>query len=698
MKTAMKKTVCIMLAVVLLLSTAFADTNPNRKEETVYVLMNESGETQKKIVSVWVHSDDKDIDVEKDTSLSDVKNIKGEEEIVIENGKVKYASENSDVYYRGSTDKELPFSINIKYFLEGKELSPSEIAHKTGNVKIVISTENNVSKNVEIDEESRKIYLPMLIAGSLNLEAEKFSNVRVNRGKIISDAKNQVVSFVDVPGMKESFDFSSEELNEKWDKISGDVVIEAEAKDFSLEAPMFFVDTTVPELENVYDIDDSIDEFSDLKEKTKDLLVGVQRLESGQTVFDGKLKTYLNAVYQLNNGASKLSGAVSQLVQKNKQLLAASSQLKAASSQFVSGITAFASGSKAFLDGVNGLSAGATKLVDGASMYANGAITLAEKTTGLADGASKLEGSLNTVNENFKKANSSLNTYVNTVKASTENSIASLEKQIASYDAMIAGIDSSIGQVSALLQNEQTKAVAGELIAKSKAQRAGLVAMREASKNSLNALRSSGAVDAGNKLVAAYGGLQSGVDKITAGTKAITTGAGQLVVAGNQLKGKSEELKAGINSLKAGHTKLSAGVGQLNAGANQFKTKSQVYIDSVSKFDAGMNQFYSDGTAALNSAANLFSSKMRQLSGNNSRLLNGERQLLDGSRVLNDELSGAIDVEDEEKLDNLLNDLSTMSKVKDELENISEENKYFVENHSDREQSVRYIIKVKAVK
>ena len=44
---------------------------------------------------------------------------------------------------KGNIKKELPISVDIKYYLDGKEISAKKLEGKKGNVKIVYSFKNN---------------------------------------------------------------------------------------------------------------------------------------------------------------------------------------------------------------------------------------------------------------------------------------------------------------------------------------------------------------------------------------------------------------------------------------------------------------------------------------------------------------------------------------------------------------------------
>ncbi len=698
MNSKIKQVICLVVALMMVTTGSFADGYKYNKEETVYAITDSVGKVENKIVSIWVHSNKGKIDVNNKTLLQDVKNIKGEEDIVIEDSKINYKSEESDIYYRGTTDEKLPFSINVSYYIDGKELKPDEVIGKSGKLKMVMSFKNRVSKTINLEEKERDIYMPMLVAGTVNLPVDKFRNVKVNNGQIINDAKNQILTFVSAPGMKESFNFESEELNEKWDTISSDIVIEAGVEDFELDSPMIMVNTTVPELENIYDIDEAMEGLEELKDKAGDLLLATEELKNGQSLFNDKLIEYTNAVDMLTDGAGQLSEASKQIMDKTGELVAGSDKLTLASSEFINGISAFVAGSSDFLTGANKLFAGSEEFIVGLNAYAEGAMALVEGTKGLAEGAKKLEGGLSELNEGMKLSNEGLVTLVNGIAESKEASRVALESQIAAYDAMILDIDASILELGTMLQQDPENQVLSAMVEKMYIQKAMLEGMAEGSRAGIEELSNPEQAEGIQKLLESYSTIQANLEQVALGCGDMSEGGAKLEEGVSLMDEKTQTLTEGLAKLNAGQTALSDGVTKLNVGSETIKNKTTVYIDSMNLFNTGINDFYSQGTQAFYDSMSLYSGKINELSQNNSKLLDGEQSLLNGNTTLNEELRASLSEVDSEEIDKILNDLSTLSKVGDELLQLSEENRYFVEDLDDSDQSVKYIVKIKSLK
>ena len=116
-----------MLAVTVPVTTVAAATP--EKEQTVYVNADQNGNVEKVIVSNWLKNTDKESTLEDNSELNDITNLKGEESYTQgSNGKLVWVADGIDIYYQGETSKELPVSVKMTYFLDGREFSAADLA------------------------------------------------------------------------------------------------------------------------------------------------------------------------------------------------------------------------------------------------------------------------------------------------------------------------------------------------------------------------------------------------------------------------------------------------------------------------------------------------------------------------------------------------------------------------------------------
>ena len=174
------------------------------KDETVYVLCNNDSSVRKVVVSDWLKNAPALSDITDVSSLSNIENESGWEEFTADGENLKWAAEGSDIYYKGESDKELPVDVNIEYLLDGKKVSPDDIKGKSGHLVIRWTYKNNQHTTAEINGEQKDICVPFMAASAAVLDTDKFINVEVKNGKIISDGSKLIVVGMAFPGLNDS--------------------------------------------------------------------------------------------------------------------------------------------------------------------------------------------------------------------------------------------------------------------------------------------------------------------------------------------------------------------------------------------------------------------------------------------------------------------------------------------------------------
>lgn len=204
------QTGCLTLAVVIALSApdaAFANAASTRKDETVYVNLNASGETQDTIVSDWLHAEG-GTQIQDKSDLGNIQNVKTDEKAVRQGDTLNWVldtgNSGKNIYYQGTTDKKTPLAVSIAYTLDGKPVTADEIAGKTGKVTISLTIKNTDAHTVGVRGKDVTMYTPMTAIAAATLPSDTFKNVTVNSGKVLTDGNNQFVVFVAMPGLSES--------------------------------------------------------------------------------------------------------------------------------------------------------------------------------------------------------------------------------------------------------------------------------------------------------------------------------------------------------------------------------------------------------------------------------------------------------------------------------------------------------------
>ena len=366
------------------------------KDETVYVISSADGSKKSVIVSDHLKNGDGKDTLEDKSELKDITNVNGYETFKKgSDGKLTWDAKGSDIYYQGTTDKELPVDVKITYLLDGKEVTPDEIAGKSGKVTIRFDYTNNTEKTVKIGGKDEKIKVPFSVISGVILPIENFDNVTVTNGRIISEGKNNIVVGLAFPGLKESInldDLKNEAVSEDAKKEIDDidipdyVEITADAKNFKIDTTMTVAQSNLLSSVNLtQDVD-----TKELTDKMDELQDGADKLQDGA----GKLK---DGTESLTDGTEKLKDGSGDLKDGTKKLAGGTDDLKDGADKLKDGSADLKDGTKKLADGTDDLSSGVSQLKDGSSKLAGGTDKLSSGASQLKDGTSQLSGGLKTL-------------------------------------------------------------------------------------------------------------------------------------------------------------------------------------------------------------------------------------------------------------------------------------------------------------
>ncbi len=333
--------------------TASAPGGRNRKDETVYVLASADGSVDKVIVSDWVQNVRGDALIDDVTRLTGIENVKGDETYTLggENACV-WDARGNDIYYQGSIGQELPVSVAVSYTLDGRAISPEELAGKSGRVSIRFDYTNHQYELVDIQGTQEKIYVPFAMLTGVVLDNGVFSNVSVSNGKIVNDGDRTIVAGLALPGLQDSLGLDREML-----ELPDYVEITADAENFELETTITLAANGLLSGE-----------------------LGTAGDRSQRDGLDGKLDELTDAMDQLIDGSSRLYDGLCALLDRSEEL--------------VSGIDRLAAGAAQLKQGAEDLSAGAAQLQAGAASLSQGLDALAENSGTLNNGAAQMFQSL----------------------------------------------------------------------------------------------------------------------------------------------------------------------------------------------------------------------------------------------------------------------------------------------------------------
>lgn len=320
------------------------------KDETVYVLTGADGSVKKIIVSDWLKNELGSASVADKSDLSDIENVKGDESYTINGDNMTvWDAQGNDIYYQGNIQKELPVGLSVRYYLDGKSVSPEELKGKSGKVTIRFDYENRQYETVQINGVNQRIYVPFAMLTGMILDNDTFQNVQITNGKLVNDGDRTVVVGLAFPGLQENLNLSRDDLS-----IPDSVEITADVTNFSLGMTVTLACN---------------DLFSQLGD------VDLTSLDSTSA-----LDQLTGAMDQLLSGSSALYEGLSTLLDKSGEL--------------VSGVEELAQGAAAIKSGADSVDDGAAQLKAGLADLSSGLNTLSANSEALNSGAKQVFNSL----------------------------------------------------------------------------------------------------------------------------------------------------------------------------------------------------------------------------------------------------------------------------------------------------------------
>ena len=281
------------LAILLLTFTFGINTlnvSANTKEETVYAKLDENGKNIYTTVVEHIINDEKLDEIRDKSRLENIENTNGEETYEVIDDHIYWKANGKDIYYKGTTDKELPISLNVTYKLDGKEMKVSDMLGKSGNVEITLKFKNNNKQNVIIDDNEYEMYTPFMVAVTTYFNEKTTSDLKVTNGKVVSNGQNYVLAAVAAPGLYESMN-----LNELKDLDT--IKINYNTTSFELNSIYSAVTAELVDMSDLH----MFEKLDSLYEKVDTLQYSSHQLVSGTSQVNDGAKAIRNGVVNAIN-------------------------------------------------------------------------------------------------------------------------------------------------------------------------------------------------------------------------------------------------------------------------------------------------------------------------------------------------------------------------------------------------------------
>ena len=527
------------------------------KSETVYAVMNGDGSIKSTTVSEHLYSASGLANVTDKTTLTDIQNTESDAEFTQNGEELVWNTNDTDVYYKGNTDKALPIDVKVTYALDGQEAALEDIIGKSGHLTVTVNLKNNETGTVNVNGKDRTIVTPLITAVGVILGGDA-ANVTAEHGMIESAAKSSVAAFVTLPGVKDSLSgLLPDEVDSIEDYLQDTVTVEADVEDFTCPQVMVACATSTAALgtSNVFDlssINDLTDGINQLNDAMSQLMDGASQLVDGTSQLAGGVLALLDGANTLNNGAAALDDGLGQLTNGLDTLSANNAALNAGAQQVADGV--LASANKTLKEG---------GLIDEDMTWSNyeavidNILTMNDKT--LAAGRKKMVRTIWEQAPSFKDSQLDLALYLSATK--TNHDLEAALKLMQNFDASML-----TGALEMVTNADAKNTAKAEL--KYQVENSQDMADVRALKTSLSQIQF----------------FVSSVNQYTAGVQTAADGAHSAKDGSAQLAAGTKTLYDGVNTLNTGAGQLNDGAGRLNDGLNQFNE------EGISKLTGALDQ------------------------------------------------------------------------------------------------------------
>ncbi|MDI9241425.1 hypothetical protein [Fusibacillus kribbianus] len=550
-------------------------------DETVYVISDADGTVKKTIVSRWMQSGN------------------GEE-----------------TCSQTETDKELPVEVKISYQLDGKPVSPKELAGKSGRVTMRFDYTNRQYETVVVDGKEKQICVPFVMLTGMILDNEKFTNVEVSNGRILNDGSHLAVAGFALPGLNESLELDREQVD-----FPDYVEISADVTDFELETTMtlaindIFAELDLDQADTEEKLEASLEKLEDAMEQLMD---GSSALYDGLAELLDKSGGMIDGIGELAVGAGSLSRGTEELLSGTESLKNGAGELESGLSRLASENDAIRGGAKQVFDSL--LQAAEEQLIQAG-------VSVPKLTQ---DNYSEvLSGVLASLDENAVRAaarEKALEAVTAGVRERSAEVRTAVEVQVRSQ--ILEGVLNAMGNP---MSTEQYEAIAQGLTEVDEETRAAVAQIGQAVEAQMNSAeiqdkisgvteaklqelidqkmqseevtaQINGAVEMAKNGAAGVKGLKSQLDSYrqfyegllvyTDGVAAAGEGAGQLYKGAGQLQTGAARLSEGADS-------LTRGIGQLEKGGAALTDGVSRLTDGAMQLSDGLKEFHEEGIQKL---------------------------------------------------------------------------------------------------
>ena len=588
------KIIAVAMAGAICGSTAFssislAATKSSEKEEVIYANLTSSGDVEK-IYAVNIFEDKDIVDY---GVYETVKNMNTMDKINYSNGKITIQNSEDKLYYQGimKQNTEMPWTIKVRYKLDGVEYAPSELAGKSGKLEISISIKEN--KNCK-----KNFFENYALQTVVQLDTNLCENIKSDEATMANVGGLKQLTYTILPG------------NEKDIKITSDVTdfemseIQVNGINLNLGLDKDSIDTS----SLTGELDKLKDAVNDLDDGANELNDGAKKLDDGAVTLTDGIKTIQEGLDQLNSKSSSLTSGSSEVL----------SALKTIQSSL------------------------------------NNVSTSSKDLKQLSSASTSIKSGIDSLVKGLKTVDSSIDTYNSSLKKAGLNSASELaQKNKQALSAL--GITNTQRKLYSAYTSGGSQAVSAELAKLAQAGDSEAVALyKQVSAGNTDAVtqyvQAAGKLISVETLLKADASYIEGSSKLINGIDAqMSTSSGQttLMSGAVSLQTNYKKFDASIQDLVSSLNNLMANMTQLKSGINKL-------TDNYATLDSGIKEYTSAVNKITNGYSKVYEGALDLVSGTHS-LYKGTTELTDGTGEFKGEtsdLDSKVDDEVDSMIDN----------------------------------------------
>ena len=580
------KIIAVAMAGAICGSTAFssislAATKSSEKEEVIYANLTSSGDIEK-IYAVNIFEDKDIVDY---GVYETVKNMNTMDKINYSNGKITIQNSEDKLYYQGimKQNTEMPWTIKVRYKLDGVEYAPSELAGKSGKLEISISIKEN--KNCK-----KNFFENYALQTVVQLDTNLCENIKSDEATMANVGGLKQLTYTILPG------------NEKDIKITSDVT------DF---------------------------EMSEIQVNGINLNLGLDKDSIDTSSLTGELDKLKDAVNDLDDGANELNDGAVTLTDGIKTIQDGLDQLNSKSSSLTSGSSEVLSALKTIQSSLNNVSTSSKDL----KQLSSASTSIKSGIDSLVKGLKTVDSSIDTYNSSLKKAglNSASELAQKNKQALSALGITNTQRKL--YSAYTSGGSQAVSaELAKLAQAGDSEAV--ELYKQVSAGNTDAVTQYVQAAGKLISVETLLKADA--SYIEGSSKLINGIDaqmSTSSGQTTLMSGAVSLQTNYKKFDASIQDLVSSLNNLMANMTQLKNGINKLTDNYATLDSGIKEYTSAVNKITNGYSKVYEGALDLVSGTHSLYKGTTELTDGTGE--FKGETSDLDSK--VDDEVDSMID-------------------------------------------------------